>query len=213
MKAVTQNKNTQTAISPQEAIQLLKEGNERFLARQQAERDLQDQIHKTSGGQWPFAVVLSCVDSRVPAEIVFDQGIGDIFSTRVAGNFVNEDILGSMEYACAVAGSKLVLVMGHTGCGAVKSTCDHVLSPLALGNITPMLNKLTPAVHAVKTQEDTDRSSENADFVNQVVEKNVEMTIEDIRMRSPVLKGMEEEGKIAIRGAIYDISSGKVDFL
>lgn len=200
------NAETQKAITPQKALELLKEGNQRFLNKNQASRDLNLQVHQTSGGQWPFAVVLGCIDSRVPAELVFDQGIGDIFSARVAGNFVNIDILGSIEYGCKVAGSKLVLVLGHEGCGAVKGACDGV----ELGNITSMLANLQKAVDSV--DESGDRSSANSDFVHKVVDSNVELTIEDIRNQSVVLKEMEAAGEIMIVGAVYDVKSGKVSF-
>jgi carbonic anhydrase len=200
------NAETQKAITPQKALELLKEGNQRFLNKNQASRDLNLQVDQTSGGQWPFAVVLGCIDSRVPAELVFDQGIGDIFSARVAGNFVNIDILGSIEYGCKVAGSKLVLVLGHEGCGAVKGACDGV----ELGNITSMLANLQKAVDSV--DESGDRSSANSDFVHKVVDSNVELTIEDIRNQSVVLKEMEAAGEIMIVGAVYDVKSGKVSF-
>jgi carbonic anhydrase len=200
------NAETQKAITPQKALELLKEGNERFLNKNQANRDLNLQVQQTSGGQWPFAVILGCIDSRVPAELVFDQGIGDIFSARVAGNFVNTDILGSIEYGCKVAGSKLVLVLGHEGCGAVKGACDGV----ELGNITPMLANLQKAVDSV--DESGDRSSANSNFVHKVVDSNVELTIEDIRNQSAVLKEMEAAGEIMIVGAVYDVKSGKVSF-
>ncbi len=209
MIAVTQNKQTQAALSPAAALDMLKAGNQRFLDKDPAERDLHAQVNATSTGQFPFAAVLSCIDSRVPAEIVFDQGIGDIFSARVAGNFVNNDILGSIEYACKVAGSKVVVVLGHTSCGAVKGACDHV----KLGLITQMLDKIMPAVDGVHTPEGTDRSSANADFVNQVVRKNVELTVENVSKQSTVLREMEEMGDIMIVGAIYDVKSGAVTFL
>ena len=209
MIAVTQNKQTQAALSPAAALDMLKAGNQRFLDKDPAERDLHAQVNATSTGQYPFAAVLSCIDSRVPAEIVFDQGIGDIFSARVAGNFVNNDILGSIEYACKVAGSKVVVVLGHTSCGAVKGACDHV----KLGLITQMLDKIMPAVDGVQTPEVTDRSSANADFVNQVVRKNVELTVANVTKQSTVLREMEEMGDIMIVGAIYDVKSGAVTFL
>ncbi|MDT0555702.1 carbonic anhydrase family protein [Patiriisocius hiemis] len=208
MKA--QTKETQNSYSPQSAIDALKEGNQRFLATKQANRDLLEQVTDTSGGQYPFAVVLSCIDSRVPAEIVFDQGIGDIFSARVAGNIVNEDILGSIEYGCKVAGSKAVVVLGHTACGAVKGACDDV----QLGNITPLLSKIKPAVNAVTEPSNQDeRNSSNKTFVNDVVYKNVRMTIDNMRNDSEVLNEMEGNNEIKIVGAVYDVASGKVEFL
>lgn len=204
------NKVTQDSTSPEAALSILKEGNSRFVAAKAADRNLLDQVTDTTGGQWPHSVVLSCIDSRVPAEIVFDQGIGDIFSARVAGNIVNEDILGSIEYGCKVAGSKLVVVLGHTMCGAVKGACDDV----KLGNITALLSKIRPAVDAVKEpQAAEDRTSANKTFVNDVVSKNVHLTIEKMRKDSPLLTEMENEGAIKIVGGIYDISNGKVSFI
>ncbi|MFT6027919.1 MAG: carbonic anhydrase, partial [Bacteroidia bacterium] len=169
------NSETQSTITPQKALELLKEGNERFVGKNMITRDLNLQVSQTAGGQWPHSVVLGCIDSRVPNELVFDQGIGDIFSARVAGNFVNTDILGSIEYGCKVAGSKLVVVLGHEGCGAVKGACDGV----ELGNITSMLANLQKAVDSV--DEAGDRTSANKDFVHKVVDSNVELTMADIR--------------------------------
>jgi len=208
MKAHT--KETQAAISPDNAISLLKEGNSRFVAKNMANRDLLDQVNDTSTGQYPFATILSCIDSRVSSELIFDQGIGDIFSVRVAGNFVNEDILGSMEFACKLAGTKLVVVLGHTACGAVKGACDHA----RLGNLTALINKIEPAVEAVTEPTDESlRNSKNIEFVNNVAVKNVEMTINNIRKQSPVLAEQEENGEIKIVGGMYDINNGKVTFL
>lgn len=195
---ITQTKETQSNITPSSALEMLKEGNQRFLNKSQEERDLNEQVNITSGGQAPFAVVLGCIDSRVPVEVVFDQGIGDVFAARVAGNIVNEDVLGSMEYACKVAGSKLVLVMGHTKCGAVTSACQGV----ELGNITPLLAKIKPAVEA----------SSNIEDVDAVAKLNVEMTIERIRKESSILKEMEDNGEIKMVGAMYSVDSGKVTF-
>ena len=205
-----QTKASQDAISPAKALELLKEGNQRFTAKQQVERDLNLQVEQTSTGQFPFATVLSCIDSRVPAELVFDQGIGDIFSVRIAGNFVNSDILGSMEFASKLAGTKLILVLGHTACGAVKGACDHA----ELGNLTGMLDKIAPAVDAVtEPAAAADRTSANIDFVNAVGAKNVTLTIERIREESPVLAEMEQAGEIQIVGGMYDIATGQVNFL
>lgn len=201
-----QNKETQDSISPEQAIELLKLGNQRFLENSMLERSYEDQIQQTASGQYPFAVVLSCIDSRVPAELVFDQGIGDIFNVRVAGNFVNQDILGSIEYGCKVAGSKAVVVLGHASCGAVKGACDDV----KLGHITGMLSKLKPAVEAV--QEDGDRTSANPAFVQKVVDMNIHLTSEAIRTQSDVLREMEETGEITIVGAMYDVKTGEVTF-
>lgn len=209
MATFTQNKKSQAAITPAKALEMLKQGNRRFLENKQEDRDLHQQVQATQTGQYPFAVVLSCIDSRVPVEVVFDQGIGDIFTARVAGNFVNTDILGSIEYGCKVAGSKLVVVLGHTSCGAIKGACDDV----RLGNITSMLDKLKPAVEAVKTPQGTDRSSANGEFVTRVVHKNVELTVDQMKAQSAVLSEMVENGEIEIVGAVYDIKTGAVTFL
>ena len=207
MKAHT--KETQTSISPEKAIQLLKEGNNRFIENKAINRNLLDQVKATSLGQFPFATILSCIDSRVSSELIFDQGIGDVFSARVAGNFVNEDILGSMEFACKLAGTKIVLVLGHTSCGAVKGACDDA----KLGNLTALISKIKPAVEAVEEPIDKSlRNSSNIDFVNTVAKKNVHMTIANIRTQSPVLKEMEDEEMIKIIGAMYDIKDGSVSF-
>lgn len=208
MKAHT--KETQAAITPDRAIELLKEGNQRFVARKMANRDLLAQVNDTASGQYPFATVLSCIDSRVSAELIFDQGVGDIFSARVAGNIVNEDLLGSIEFACKLAGTKVLVILGHTACGAVKGACDDA----KMGNLTILLHKIKAAVRAVQEPSDTNqRNSKNAEFVNEVARKNVLLTIEDTRSLSPVLKEMEDNGEIKIVGAMYDISNGKVTFL
>ena len=205
MKA--QTKETQNQMTTSTALQELKDGNQRFIEKKQLNRDLMQQVSETSTGQFPFATVLSCIDSRVSSELIFDQGIGDIFSVRIAGNFVNEDILGSMEFACKLAGTKLVLVLGHTACGAVKGACDHA----RLGNLTALINKIEPAVEAVKEPVDEDlRNSSNIDFVNDVAAVNVNITIENIRAQSEVLKAMEDAGEIAILGGMYDINTGEV---
>jgi len=183
----------------------MKEGNARFVKKLQASRDLLEQVSDTSGGQYPFAAVLSCIDSRVPVEIVFDQGIGDIFSARVAGNIVNEDILGSIEYACKVAGSKVVMVLGHSSCGAVTAACKGV----ELGNITALLSKIKPAVDKV-TGGSGDASAET---VEKVVATNVHLTIEKMRQDSPILAEMEEAGEIDIVGAVYSVKDGTVSYI
>ncbi len=201
------NKEKQDTLTPDVVLQDLMAGNKRFTEKEMLQRDYASQVEKTSGGQWPQAVVLSCIDSRVAVETVFDQGIGDIFVARVAGNFENADILGSMEYSCKVAGSKLVLVLGHEGCGAVKAACDNV----ELGNITHLLSNIKPAVEATKT--DGDRNSKNDAFVADVVENNVKLTMDRIRSKSPILKEMEENGEIKIVGGVYSISTGKVTLL
>ena len=207
MKAHT--KETQATMTPQKSLQFLKEGNQRFQNNLKANRNLLEQVNDTSEGQFPFATILSCIDSRVSAELVFDQGLGDIFSIRIAGNFVNEDILGSMEFGCKLAGTKLIVVLGHTSCGAIKGACDHA----RLGNLTALINKIEPAVAAVKEPKDEKlRNSQNAEFVDAVSEKNVLITIENIRERSRVLADMEEKGEVMIVGAMYDISTGAVTF-
>jgi carbonic anhydrase len=207
MKAKT--KATQDQMTPVSALKELVEGNKRFVEKKQLNRDLMQQVAETSTGQYPFATVLSCIDSRVSSELIFDQGIGDIFSVRIAGNFVNEDILGSMEFACKLARTKLILVLGHTACGAVKGACDHA----RLGNLTALINKIEPAVAAVKEPaEESKRNSSNPTFVNDVAKMNVKMTIEAIRTQSQVLKEMEDAGTIHIVGGMYDISTGKVTF-
>lgn len=200
---ITQTKDTQAKLNPKDALNILIDGNKRFIAKNKEIRDLNEQVNITNGGQFPFAVVLSCIDSRVPIELVFDQGIGDVFSARVAGNIINEDILGSIEYGCKVAGSKVVLVLGHTKCGAVTAACKDV----KLGNITPLLEKITPAVDAIKSENSGDLD------IEAVAIKNVQMSIDRIRKESPILAEMEQENTIEIVGGIYDVSSGKVNFL
>jgi len=207
MKAHT--KETQATMTPKKSLDFLKEGNQRFQNNLKANRNLLEQVNDTSEGQFPFATILSCIDSRVSAELVFDQGLGDIFSVRIAGNFVNEDILGSMEFGCKLAGTKLIVVLGHTSCGAIKGACDHA----RLGNLTALINKIEPAVDAVKEPTDESlRNSKNLEFVDSVSAKNVELTIDNIRKQSPVLAEMEENGEIMIIGAMYDIATGAVDF-
>ena len=202
-------KITQDKMSPESAKEALINGNKRFVKNQKADRDLLQQVEQTSSGQFPFATILSCIDSRVSSELIFDQGIGDIFSVRIAGNFVNEDILGSMEFACKLAGTKLIVVLGHTSCGAVKGACDHA----RLGNLTTLINKIEPAVEAVTEPKDVSlRNSSNIEFVNEVAKKNVYMTIDNIRNSSEVLKTMENAGEIEIIGGMYDIKTGKVCF-
>nr|WP_297916397.1 carbonic anhydrase family protein [uncultured Allomuricauda sp.] len=207
---ITQTKATQAALTPESALKLLKEGNQRFVQQNQTPRDLIEQVKQTTSGQYPFATILSCIDSRVSAELVFDQGVGDIFSARVAGNIVNEDILGSIEFACKLAGTNIIVVLGHSGCGAVKGACDDA----KMGNLTTLLSKIKPAVEAITEPEDAGlRNSKNADFVNAVAEKNVYLTIDNLRQNSPVLGEMEENGEIMVVGAMYDIADGKVHFL
>ena len=198
----TQTKEILENLTPKCAHDILVEGNKRFVQNVKAQRNLQEQVLVTSKGQFPFAIILSCIDSRVPAELVFDQGIGDIFSARVAGNIINEDILGSMEYACKVTGSKIVVVMGHTKCGAVTSACQHI----EMGNITKLLNKIKPSI---TTYSQTPREEE----IDEVAIRNVKHSIEEIRKRSPILKEMERKGEIEIVGAMYDVNTGIVNFM
>ncbi len=205
----TQTIETQQQLTPQDALELLKEGNARFRGNVKAQRDLMRQVSETSDGQWPIAVVLSCIDSRTSAELIFDQGIGDIFSARVAGNFVNDDILGSMEFACKVAGAKLVVVLGHSHCGAVKGACDNV----ELGLLTRMLEKIQPAVDAVAVPAAAaDRTSANPDFVADVARENVLRSVAGVTSRSDVLREMAESGSIQIVGGMHDLASGAVEF-
>ncbi len=207
MKAHT--KETQETMTPEKSLRYLKEGNKRFQMNLKANRNLLEQVNETSEGQFPFATILSCIDSRVSAELVFDQGLGDIFSIRIAGNFVNEDILGSMEFASKLAGTKLIVVLGHTACGAVKGACDDA----KLGNLTAMLSKIKPAVNSVvKPKDQKLRNSSNIEFVNNVAKKNVELTIDQIMKESDVLSEMQNNGEIQIIGAMYDINTGKVTF-
>ena len=203
----TLNKELQDSITPRRALEILKEGNARFISNLKAHRNLLEQANDTRDGQWPFATILSCIDSRTSAELIFDQGLGDIFSVRIAGNIVNTDILGSMEFACKVAGSKLIVVLGHSKCGAVKGACDHV----EMGNLTELLSKIQPAVYSEnKTKEN--RTSKNADFVENVSEINVKRSVKSIIERSFVLEQMLEDGQIGIVGAMHDIETGMVTF-
>jgi carbonic anhydrase len=207
MKAHTQE--TQSTITPQRALEILKEGNQRFLGNLSVDRDLLKQVNQTRDGQWPFAAILSCMDSRTSAELIFDQGLGDVFSIRIAGNIVNSDILGSLEYACKVAGSKLVVVLGHSKCGAVAGACNHV----ELGNLTDLLAKLQPAVYEEKqTTDPALRNASNPQFVQNVTEINVRRSVRAIIQRSPLLERMIEKGQVGIIGAIYDVDSGIVEF-
>ena len=202
MKALT--KSTQEQITPTAALQMLIDGNARFVQNKMIQRDLQEQIADTSEGQFPFAAILSCIDSRVPAEIVFDQGIGDVFSARVAGNIVNEDVFGSIEYACKVAGAKIVVVMGHTKCGAVTAACNNV----ELGNITALLSKIKPAVKKYSTGVEMDEET-----IERVAVQNVLFSIEAMKSDSPILAEMVESNEILIVGAIYNVSNGEVKFI
>jgi carbonic anhydrase len=197
----------QSKLSPEDVITSLKKGNQRYASNNLTARDHTEQIRKAATGQFPKAVVLSCVDSRVPVEDVFDKGIGDVFVARVAGNFVNEDILGSMEFGCKVSGAKVILVLGHEHCGAVKAA----ISDVKLGNITAMLTKITPVV--AQSEYEGDRTAKNPEFVHLVCLNNVLHTVAQIREKSPILKEMEDKGEIKIIGGVYDMDTGLVDFL
>lgn len=200
-------REAQSAITPARALKMLKEGNERFVTGDSVKRDFLAQVRQTSKGQFPFAAVVSCLDSRIPPAIVFDQGIGDLFVARVAGNFVNDDILGSLEFATRLSGARLVVVMGHTECGAIKGACDGA----QLGLLTATLASINPAVKAVQGDY-TPRTSKNAGFVQAVAEMNVQLTMQMLYDRSVVLREMIDRGEIGLVGAMYDVSSGKVTF-
>jgi carbonic anhydrase len=206
MKTLT--KDIQASLSPEKALQILKDGNKRFVNNQKADRNLLQQVSETSTGQFPLAVVLSCIDSRTSSELIFDQGMGDIFSARIAGNILNEDILGSMEFACKVAGAKLVLVLGHTRCGAVIGACNQV----ELGNLTSLLNKIKPALAVESSLPEDQRNGSNREYVQAVTEENVHLTIKRIRQESPILAEMEKEGAIKIVGGMYEVETGVVTF-
>jgi len=206
----TQTAESQSQMTPEKALELLKEGNQRFLRGTPRERKLNQQVIETAYGQYPFASIIGCIDSRVPTSLIFDQGIGSLFSARVAGNIVNDDILGSLEFACKLAGAKLVVVLGHTSCGAVKGACDQA----ELGNLTALLSKINPAVLAVTEPENPEeRTSKNAAFVDAVALENVRLTVQNVRTYSNVLRSMEKEGAIKIIGAMYDVTTGEVKFL
>jgi len=206
VKGVT-TEEFQDSISPAEVLQKFKAGNQRFLEGRMLHRDYLSQVSQAYKGQHPYAVIVSCIDSRKPAEMIFDKGIGDMFNARVAGNFVNTDILGSLEYSCKVAGAKLILIMGHTDCGAIKSACDHV----KMGNITAMLANITPAVSAVNGFEG-DRTSKNKAFVEAVSRQNVLMAKAKILKDSPILKEMADKGQILIECCMYNLQNGSVEF-
>jgi carbonic anhydrase len=205
--ATVQTKESQAAMTPEQALQELRDGNARFVAGNSLHRDFPVQVQATAAGQYPFAVVLSCLDSRQPIEIVLDQGIGDIFSARVAGNVLNDDILGSMEFACKASGAKLIAVIGHSNCGAIKGAIDDV----DLGNLTGLLTKIKPAIDAVPADVQP-RNSSNSAFVDQVSEANVRLVMKEIRERSPILSEMIDKGEIKLVGGMYDLSTGKVQF-
>jgi len=209
MRTTTITKENQEKLTPASVLSDLLEGNKRFVEGNNESVDYLEQVKQTESGQFPKAVILSCIDSRVPVELLFDQSIGDVFVARVAGNFENVDILGSMEYSCKVAGSKLVFVLGHESCGAVKAACDGV----ALGNITEMLSKIKPAVQMASKTVVGETNSLNKAFVDKAIVNNVKLTIDRVREKSPILKGMEEKGEIKIVGGVYHLSTGKVEML
>jgi len=202
---VTQTQSSQDAMTPTQALEQLQQGNHRFLKGDMNERDYAEQVAATAKGQFPYGVVLGCIDSRVPPEIVFDQGIGDIFAPRIAGNFVNTDILGSMEFATAVAGSKVIVVLGHTSCGAVKGAADGV----ELGNLTHTLSNIAPAIYSVPGHMG-ERNAKNAEFVQAVAEANVHLTVENILDRSSVMRELVEKGQLIVVGAMHDVATGEV---
>lgn len=205
----THTSETQASVTPAKALEILKEGNQRFVNNLKADRNLLQQVNETRDGQWPFAVILSCIDSRTSAELIFDQGLGDIFSIRIAGNIVNTDIIGSLEFACKVAGSKLIVVLGHTKCGAIKGACDHV----EMGNLTELLAKVQPAVYQeTLTTDIKNRNSNNSDFVENVSSLNVRRSVKTIVDRSYILEQMIERGEIAIIGAKHHLDTGQVEF-
>jgi carbonic anhydrase len=203
----TFNKELQQQTTPEQVLQILKEGNDRFVNNNRLDRNYLDQVKDTKDGQWPMAAILSCIDSRTSTELTFDLGIGDVFSIRIAGNIVNEHILGSMEFACKVAGSKFIVVLGHTKCGAVKGACDHV----RLGNLTSLIADIEPAVEQEKETKEN-RNSSNPAFVENVAAINVRKTVKDILERSAIIKEMVDAGEIGIIGGMYDVTTGKVEF-
>ncbi len=203
----TYTKETQEELTPELALEILKEGNERFVNNIKAHRNLLQQVNETSSGQFPFAAILSCIDSRTSAELIFDQGLGDILSIRIAGNILNEDILGSMELACKIAGSKLIVVLGHTKCGAIEGACNNIV----LGNITALLNKIKPAIDQ-ETETTTERNGNNKSFLKNVTENNVFITVKKIKEQSSILHEMEQTKQIKIVGGLHDIDTGQVIF-
>lgn len=203
----TQSQETQKNLTPELAYTILKEGNNRFVNNLKANRNLLEQVNETSAGQFPFATILSCMDSRTSAELIFDQGLGDIFSIRVAGNVLNDDVLGSMEFGTKVVGTKIILVLGHTKCGAVVGACDHV----ELGKLTQLLNKIKPAIEK-EVETDTNRSGSNDQFVERVTINNIKMVMEQIRAESPIIAELEDQGQLKIVGGLYDVKSGEVTF-
>ncbi len=204
---VTLTKKTRDALTPKTAIEMLKEGNSRFVNNLKINRNLLSQVNETSAEQHPFALILSCIDSRTSAELIFDQGLGDIFSCRIAGNVLNDDIIGSMEFACKIAGVKLIMVLGHTECGAIKGACDNV----KMGKLTGLLKKIKPAIKSEKKTKDK-RDSTNQNFVSNVASLNVVNTLKEVTKKSSIIKTMNKKGQIAIVGGMYDVATGVVDF-
>lgn len=205
----TQTRQTQARITPQNALDMLKEGNRRFLTQDPLPRGLLTQVKDTESGQFPFAVILGCIDSRVPPELIFDQGIGDIFSVRIAGNVISGDVLGSLEFACRGAGARLILIMGHTACGAVKGAADAV----RMGHLTGLVQKIQPALDAISAPADPAlRDSRNLSFINQAARQNVLLSLDALRTQSPLLNQMEQNQSIRIVGSMYDVSDGSVEF-
>lgn len=200
-------KESQDKITPKKALEFLKEGNLRFINNLKADRNLLKQVNQTSEGQYPFATILSCIDSRTSAELIFDQGLGDIFSIRIAGNILNDDILGSMEYACGIAKSKIIVVLGHTNCGAVISACNNV----EIGHITTLLKKIKPSIERESSTKDN-RNGTNVSFVNNVCINNIKHTITQIREQSEIIKNLENNGDIIITGGLYRVETGAVEF-
>lgn len=203
----TISKKDQHNITPDQALDLLQKGNQRFIQNLRFNRNLLQQVNETADGQYPFATILSCIDSRTPAELIFDQGLGDIFSVRIAGNIVNEDIIGSLEFACKVAGSKLIVVLGHTNCGAIKGACDDA----HLGYLTQLLEKIKPAINLEKSFKDN-RNGSNLAYVNEVAQINIKNSIQIILNKSNIIKELKEQGTIKIIGGLYDVASGEVLF-
>ncbi len=203
----TQTREIQVNLTPRKAFEILKQGNERFVSNLRFNRNLLQQVNETSDGQHPFAIVLSCIDSRTSAELIFDQGLGDIFSARIAGNVLNDDILGSMEFACKVAGAKLIVVLGHSRCGAIKGACNHV----EMGHLTGLLNKIAPALHSVHESGNDDCAPD--ELVERVATENMRHQMRAIVERSPILEQLLRDGQIGIAGGMYSVENGTVEFV
>ncbi len=203
-----QNQIPNHKMTPQSALNILKEGNKRFIENHMEEHDLAKEVKLTSVDQHPYALILNCIDSRVPVELIFDLGIGDVFNTRIAGNIINDDIIGSMEFACTHGGSKMIVVLGHTSCGAIQAACDKT----KLGKFTSLLKKIEPAIYSIPNSDNDDRSSKNNEFVDLVAKQNVKFSVENIKQQSPLIRKMIDDGEIGLVGAMYNISNGKVKF-